>query len=84
MKVIKDFQKAKETAINVMVITDDGSRNLLVPLELVSDLINSLSENGETPLLMADGKYIIAKGLVIGSNDFYRERRVILLGSELH
>lgn len=84
MRTVKNVKKAKETAINVMAITDDGAKNIWLPLELIQETIENITKDGEAPLIFGDGSYLTVKGLVIGRSDFYKERRVILLGSELH
>lgn len=80
MKIVKDIQSAKQSAINVIVITDNGATNILLPLELVSEAVETLNKEGQCPLILADSTYIMAKGLVIGGEEFYKTQRVIMLG----
>lgn len=76
------LEEARKNAVDVLVVTNDGTEVVLLPIDFIPEIITKLNEYGTCPLYMSDKDMILAKGLVIGSKDFYKERRLIVMGAD--
>lgn len=66
-----------------IVFTSDGkTKKLSLPMGLMSNLIKTISEEGEAAVLFSDGTHLMVKGFLFGSVEFMNEPRLVVVGGK--
>ena len=70
-----------EKYVLVQVIETDGEVTAVrLPLDLVETVAEEITKNGQAPILFGDNTYINAQAIILGSNDFWKTKRLIVTG----
>jgi hypothetical protein len=76
------YKMSQDTLKATLFLKSGEQQNTHLPIEFINELLVNVQQKGVESVHLANGKSLDVIAVMVGSQQFYKEERVILMGAK--